>query len=307
VKVIITAKCHEYLQQKLQEGGYEVIYQPTISYEELKSNLEDVAGLVVSTRVKLDEALLTEAKQLRWIGRLGSGLELIDVRFAESRDVKVFSSPEGNCDAVGEHALAMLLNLMNKIDSSYNEVKQLQWLRDENRGVELNGKTVGIIGFGNTGRAFAKKLRGFDVSILAHDKYQYEFGGEQVKEASLEQVLRYSDVISLHVPLTNDTYHYADTSFFEAAVRRPFFLNTSRGKVHGTTALIDALKRGLIAGAGLDVLENEKLSTYSEAEQQQFDWLATQPNVILTPHIAGYTHEAFYKMSKVLADKLGLL
>lgn len=307
MKVIITAKCHEYLQQKLQEGGYEVMYQPNITYDELKNSLEDVAGIVVSTRVKLDEALLTEAKQLRWIGRLGSGLELIDVRFAESRDVKVFSSPEGNCDAVGEHALAMLLNLMNKIDSSYNEVKQLQWLRDENRGVELNGKTVGIIGFGNTGRAFAKKLRGFDVSILAHDKYQYEFGGEQVKEASLEQVLRYSDVISLHVPLTNDTYHYADTSFFEAALRRPFFLNTSRGKVHGTTALIDALKRGLIAGAGLDVLENEKLSTYSEAEQQQFDWLAKQSNVILTPHIAGYTHEAFFKMSKVLADKLGLL
>lgn len=306
MKVIITTKCHLYLQEKLQEGGYIVEYKPDVSYEELSNQLKDVAGLVVSTRIKIDAALLNKAESLVWIGRLGSGLELIDVAYAENRNIKVYSSPEGNRDAVGEHTLALLLNLMNNIHTSFEEVKKSSWLREENRGVELNGKTVGIIGFGNTGQAFAKKLQGFEVTILAHDKYHFGFGGERIKEASLEQVLKYSDVISMHLPLTEETNHYANHDFFKKAEHKPYFLNTSRGKVHNTKAVIEALEKGWIAGAGLDVLENEKLGTLTAEEKSDFTWLCKQSNVIITPHTAGYSNEASYKMSKVLADKLGL-
>jgi D-3-phosphoglycerate dehydrogenase len=306
MKVIITTKCHPVLQERLQKAGYEVVYLPAVTYEELYVQMEEVAGLVVSTRVPVERALLERATQLRWIGRLGSGLELIDVEYARSKGIQVINSPEGNRDAVGEHALGMLLGLMKKLTSSYLEVRDGKWLRDENRGTELNGKTVGIIGFGNTGQAFAKVLRGFDVTILAHDKYLFGFGGGQVKEASLEQVLRYSQIISLHLPLTAETRHYADTHFFANAALQPFFLNASRGKVHDTAAVIQALKNRQIAGAALDVLENESLSTYTAEEQEQLNWLLQQSNVLVTPHIAGYSHESFYKMSNILADKLGI-
>jgi D-3-phosphoglycerate dehydrogenase / 2-oxoglutarate reductase len=305
MKVIITTKCHPVLHDRLHKSGYEVVYLPAITYEELYPMMEDVAGLVVSTRVRIERALLERATQLQWIGRLGSGLELIDVEFARSKGIRVINSPEGNRDAVGEHALGMLLNLMKKLTSSSLEVKEGKWLRDENRGIELNGKTVGIIGFGNTGQAFAKKLRGFDVTILAHDKYLAGFGGDLVKEASLEQVLRYSHVISMHLPLTAETHHYANAAFFAQAQQQPFFLNASRGKVHDTTAVIGALKNGQIAGAALDVLENETLSSYSTTEQEQLNWLLQETNVLITPHIAGYSHESFFKMSNILADKLG--
>ena len=306
MKVIITTQCHEYLQQKLAANQYEVIYEPTINYDDLSNKLTDVVGLVVSTRIKIDQSLLERAHDLKWIARLGSGLELIAVSFAKSRGINIVSSPEGNRDAVGEHAVALLLNLMNKIHTSAMEVKNGVWLRDENRGFELGGKTVGIIGYGNTGQAFAKKLQGFDVTILAHDKYYFGFGGAEVKEASLEQVLKYSDVVSMHLPLTEETFHYANDDFFNAMQRQPFFINASRGRVHDTQAVIHALEHSKIKGAALDVLENEKLASYTENEQQQLSWLLQQSNVIITPHIAGYSHESFYKMSKIVADKLGL-
>ncbi|TDX00149.1 NAD(P)-dependent oxidoreductase [Dinghuibacter silviterrae] len=305
-KVIITAKSHEILREKLPQHGYQVDYRPDISYDELLQSIHGVEGLVVSTRVPINQALLEAGTDLRWIGRLGSGMELIDVDFAHSRGIQVVSSPEGNCDAVGEHALGMLLGLMNRITWSHHEVAEGLWKRDPNRGWELGGKTVGIVGFGHTGAAFAKKLEGFDVTILAYDKFKAGFARGNIREASLEQVCRYADVLSFHVPLTVETRYMADTALFRSLGQKPYILNTSRGEVLRTAALIEALKEGWVAGAGLDVLENERLETYSPAEKEQLRWLTSQPNVIVTPHIAGYSHESFFKMSRVILEKLNL-
>ena len=305
-KVIITALVHENLIQQLQQKGFETSYFPKIAYEELSNLVEDAEGIIVTARLHIDQQLIEKAKKLKWIGRLGSGMELIDVAFAEKKGIICVSTPEGNSNAVGEHALGMLLSLMNNITSAHKQIEKGEWIRNENRGIELSGKTVGIIGLGNTGSAFARLLKPFRVTVLAYDKYKAGFENEFIRESSFEQICESADVISFHVPLTTETKFMANESFFNSLKKKPFLINTSRGKVVILNELLVAVEKNQIAGAALDVLENENLSSYSAEEKKTLQSLLQKPNIVITPYIAGYSQEAFYKMGTVLFEKLKL-
>lgn len=305
--IIITAKVHPLLLQTFEESALQHQYMPNITYDQLSERIGEATGLVITTRIKVDKELLSKAHQLKWIGRLGSGLELIDLKAAEERNITCISTPEGNCNAVGEMALGSLLSLLRNIHKSAEEIEEGKWLRDQNRGTEISDKTIGIIGFGHTGQAFAKVLAGFDVKLLACDKYKTGYTSGYIFEATKEEIIARANIISFHLPLTDETYHYADETFFKNLQQRPVIINMSRGKVVDTTALINALDTHLISGACLDVLENEQIQKLSQEEQSQFDALRNKKNVLLTPHIAGYSHEAYFKMSAFLIEKLKML
>ncbi|MBS1595437.1 MAG: hypothetical protein JST90_14060 [Bacteroidetes bacterium] len=304
MRALITDDVHPLLIEELKGMGYEVDFRPDITAEETANIIAPYSGLIINSKIFCGEELLAKAPNLKWVGRLGSGMEVIDTKACEAYGVKYFNSPEGNRNAVAEHALGLLLNILNNISTSYNEVRQGQWIREPNRGTELSGKTVGIIAFGNTGEAFSKVLNGFDVNILAYDKYKKGFGNDRVKEATMEEIFAAADIVSLHLPLTPETQHLVDQKFFESFAKPIYFINTSRGKVVETTALLHAVKSGHVKAAALDVLENEKIQNLSGAEQEWFDSLVAEKRILLTPHIAGWTHESKRKIAEVVVSRV---
>jgi D-3-phosphoglycerate dehydrogenase len=304
-KVLIAAPVHPVLKDGLTDMGYECVPQIKITQAEAYGLLKDCVGVITSTRLQLDKALLDAAPLLRWIGRMGSGMEVVDVPYAQGKGIACYSSPEGNCNAVAEHALGMLLTLIRRIAWSGQEVARGMWKREENRGTELEGKTIGIIGFGHTGAAFAKKLQGFDMQIMAYDKYRTEEMPAYVTRcADVVRIQDEADIVSFHVPLQPDTVNYLDEGFI-SKMRKPFIvINTSRGKVADTYAIKNGLDGGKIIGACLDVLEQEPMDAMQPGLRELVTGMAVLPQVVLTPHIAGYTEEALYKMSKVLLQKI---
>lgn len=307
MKVVFLDRVHSILAERLTSAGFECIDATEHSKEACETIISDAVGIVIRSRFRMDADFLSHANSLKFIARSGAGMENIDEEYASSKNIALFNAPEGNRNAVGEHALGMLLSLFNRLSQGDREVRSGKWDREGNRGVELDGKTVGIIGFGNNGQAFAKKLRGFDADVLAYDKYKSNFGTTFVKESTLDEIFEKADIFSFHIPQTEETIFMANDAFFASFKKSIYLINLARGKIVQTSALVKALKSERLLGACLDVLEYEKSSFESFFEQEissDFNYLLNSDKVLLSPHVGGWTHESYFKLSDVLADKV---
>jgi D-3-phosphoglycerate dehydrogenase len=303
--VLIAAPIHPVLAEGLEAAGYELVHAPGIRQADAPAMLAGCAGVITSTRLQLDAALIDAAPGLRWIGRMGSGMEVIDVPYANARGIAAIGSPEGNANAVAEHALGLLLGVTKRIAHSAKEVGAGLWLREENRGMELEGRTIGIIGFGHTGRAFARKLQGMDMRILAYDKQAITDAPAYVTPChDLSPIWARAEIVSFHVPMAPDTYHYFDAEFAMKLQHSVILINTSRGAVVDSSILPGLLTHRKLLGACLDVWEEEPLERMSDVQRGWLEQIVALPEVIVTPHIAGYTFEALYKMSALLLERI---
>lgn len=307
MKILHLDSNHPLLLEQLNDLGYTNHEDYSSSKSEIEAKIADYDGLIIRSRFTINKEFLDAAKNLKFIGRVGAGLENIDCDYAESKGIYLISAPEGNRNAVGEHALGMLLSLFNKLNKADREIRQGKWRREANRGLELDGKTVGLIGYGNMGKAFAKKLRGFDVDVLCYD-IKVTVGDENAKQVSLEELQKKADVLSLHTPQTPITLNMVDSKFISSFTKSFWLINTARGKSVVTQDLVDALKSGKIVGAGLDVLEYEKSSFEnlfaSDSIPEAFNYLITSENVLLSPHVAGWTVESNIKLAQTIVDKI---
>jgi D-3-phosphoglycerate dehydrogenase len=304
MKILIADSMHPSLFTMLETQGWAYAYHPEYRREDIIRELPQFEGLFIRSKTFVDREVLENAKRLRFIARAGAGLDLIDLEVAKALDVEVFHAGEGNRDAVAEHALGMLLGLLANIVKADKEVRAGIWDREGNRGVELMHKTVGLIGYGNNGGATAQRLSGFGCRVLAYDKYRDQYGDLYAKASSLAEIMHEADILSMHVPLTDETKHFVNKDLIDRFSKPFYLMNLARGKVADLTAVVEGLKSGKILGACLDVLENEKLKTFDEPQQQVFDYLTHSDRVVLTPHIGGWTQESYVRINEVLLRQI---
>ncbi|NNJ55139.1 MAG: phosphoglycerate dehydrogenase [Bacteroidia bacterium] len=300
--ILIIDEVHPILLDKLKD--YNVHYDPSITLPELKEKIDDIEIIILRSKLQLTQEWIKLAPKLKVIGRLGSGMDNIDVEFADKQGISCFNAPEGNRNAVAEQTLGMILATLSNTFKSSKEVREGIWDRKGNSGIELDSLTVGIIGYGNVGKQLTKKLKGFDCNVLAYDLFLSNFGDENVHEAELQEIFEKADIVTLHVPLNKYSYHMINSNFIQS-MKKPFYLfNLSRGDVVLTSDLIEGLETNKIIACGLDVLENEKINNLSKLQQEQFEYLSDNERVILTPHIGGLTQNSFLKLAEILADKV---
>ena len=307
MKVLFIDTVHPILEQSLTKSGYLCTDGTNWNHEKILREIPNYQGIVIRSKFSINKSFLEKATNLKFIARSGSGLENIDLPEAKKHNVKVFNSPEGNRNAVGEHALGMLLMLFNKLKQGDDEVRQGQWNREKNRGIELDGMTIGLIGYGNTAQMFAKKLRGFDVEVLAHDPYHSDFPNQDAKSVSLETIQKKANIISFHVPETDETRYMLNDDFISKCTHPFYLINTSRGKIVETASVVNAMRNGEILGTCLDVLEYETkaFGNFTENEiPEDFKFLADAKNTVLSPHVAGWTVESYVRLSSTLFDKI---
>jgi D-3-phosphoglycerate dehydrogenase len=304
MKILIIDEMHESIMPMLQKEGHEVIYSPEITREEIIATIAEFDGLLIRSKTPMDRDLLERATKLKFIGRAGAGLDKIDLEYMVEKGITLFHAAKGNRDAVAEHAVGMLLALFNNVGKADQEVRKGIWDREGNRGHELAGKTVGIMGYGNMGKSFAHRLQGFKVDILAYDKFKMDFGDDVVQEVMWEKLKAEADVLSIHVPLTPETKDFFTLKELKSFAKPFWLINTARGEVISFKTLNEALDQGILRGALLDVLENEKFQKFTPDQKAEFDKLAARDNVLFSPHVAGWTYESYEKINKVLAKRI---
>lgn len=303
-KILIADNMHTSITSMLKKEGFEADYLPKITRQEILQTIDQYNGLIIRSKTNVDKELIDKGIKLDFVARAGAGIDKVDYPYLTSKNIKLINAPEGNRDAVGEHTIGMLLSILHRINEANTQVKNDQWDREGNRGWELKNRTVGIFGYGFMGSCLAQKLSGFGCKIIAYDKYKSGYGNDLVKEVGLEEFFRETEILSIHVPLTDETNQFFNEEKLSRFNKLKVILNTARGEILNLSALLELLEDNNLVGAGLDVLENEKILSLSESQQIIFNKLKARKNVILTPHVAGWTFESYERINKVIVEKL---